>query len=319
MIRNSPEHYPELVSGLKAIFSGNGNWSDKLYLLSYEGTVNPEGILPAVLLFSVTKGMRGLMLVALIAASMSTFDSTVNSAVGVMTRDIYQKYLRPKASTKELIYTTWFFVALVVLSGFLFAYSLKSVNDIWGWIVMGLGAGTLVPGFLRLYWWRFNGAGFAIGTFAGLIAAVLHRIYTPVLVQQYEWCRILEDERWFFCILVVVGLIGSILGTYLAPPTRKGVLDNFYRKTMPFGLWGPLKSLLPEDLRKKVTKEHRNDLLALPFTLIWQITMFLLPLQLLIRSWNAFFITLGLFLFGLTGMYIFWYRNLPQSNVYEKS
>ncbi|MBC8343070.1 MAG: sodium:solute symporter [Bacteroidetes bacterium] len=317
MIQNNSENYPELVASLQSLIGENSNWSDKLHLLSYEGTINPEKILPAVLMFSVAKGMRGLMLIALIAASMSTFDSTINTTVGIMTRDIYQKYIRPKASTKELIYMTWFFVVLIVSIGFLFAYTLKSVNDIWGWIVMGLGAGTLVPGFLRLYWWRFNGAGFAIGTFAGLIAAVLHRMFTPALVEKYEWAKCMENEIWFFCVLVTIGFIGSVIGTYVSGPTRKDVLDNFYKKTRPFGVWGPLKQILSDDVRRKMETEHRNDILALPFTMLWQVTLFLMPLQMLIRSWNAFYVTLPLFCIGLTGMYIFWYSKLPPANEAE--
>jgi hypothetical protein len=32
----------------------------------------------------------------------------------------------------------------------------------------GFGAGFLVPAFLRLYWWRFNGTASAIGTLIGI-------------------------------------------------------------------------------------------------------------------------------------------------------
>jgi Na+/proline symporter len=152
-IINHPQNYPqELVSGLQSLM-GSTDWTNKLHLLSFEGTVNPERILPAVLLFSIRQGFRGLIMIALIAASMSTFDSTVNAATGFLTRDLYQKYIRPNANTKELIYASWSFVFVLVLTGFLFAFTIKSINDIWGWIVMGLLGGGLVPSVLRLYWW----------------------------------------------------------------------------------------------------------------------------------------------------------------------
>jgi Na+/proline symporter len=124
-----------------------------MQLLSFEGTVNPERILPAVILFNIPAGCRGLILIALLAASMSTFDFIVNMTAGFFTRDIYQRYIRPKAGNKELIYATWIFIFALVGTGFLFGYSVKSINDIWDWFIMALGGGLVVGMTLRFYWW----------------------------------------------------------------------------------------------------------------------------------------------------------------------
>jgi SSS family solute:Na+ symporter len=62
-----------------------------------------------------------------------------------------------------------------------------------------------------------------------------------------------------------------------------------------------------------MTREHRHDLIALPFTLGWQITLFLLPMQLVVRNFQAFGCTLVIFLVCLGGMYVFWYRHLPRA------
>jgi len=92
------------------------------------------------------------------------------------------------------------------------------------------------------------------------------------------------------------------------------VLENFYIKTRPFGLWGPFKNILPDKVRKSMEREHRNDFLAVPFTLLWQITLLLLPMQLIIHAFKAFAITFVFFVIGLVGMYVFWYRNMPPAN-----
>jgi hypothetical protein len=65
-------------------------------------------------------------------------------------------------------------------------------------------------------------------------------------------------------------------------------------------------------------KEHFYDLISLPFAIVWQVTLFLLPMQLIIRSWNAFFITLVIFAASLLGLYFFWYRQLPEANYEEE-
>jgi solute:Na+ symporter, SSS family len=299
---NSSDRYPtQLVEGLQSILGPE--WNSKLHLLSFEGTVNPEKILPAVVLFYVRRGLRGLILVALIAASMSTFDTHVNMATGFLTRDVYQKYIRPQAKTRELIYASWVFVVLFVGLGFLFATLFRNINDIWGWITMGLGAGLLVPTVLRFYWWRFNGGGFAAGTVAGLAAAFVQRLTFPDL-----------SEVWNFIFIASIGLLGSVAGTYLTRPTDPDVLENFYRTTRPFGIWGHMKRQLSEEERRLYTREHRNDILALPFVLLWQTTLFILPMQFILRTWGRLSVTLILFFVGLAGMYVFWYRNLPPAN-----
>ncbi len=316
-IKNHPGQQPvELIAQLKAALGDD--WGRRLLLVGYEGNINPERILPAVVLFSIKEGFRGLLLIALIAASMSTFDSQANLSAGVMTRDIYQKYIRPKAGEKELVYVAWGSVVLLVVFGFLFAYTLKSINDVWVFINMALVAGAIVPALLRLYWWRFNGGGFAVATIVGMFLAAGQRFMLPKLAENYTFFANIQDERWIFSILVVIGFIASVIGAYLTPPTDRKVLERFYRKTKPFGLWGPVKKSLPEETRKKMEKEHRNDILALPFALLWQVTMFLLPMQLMLQTWDSFAVTLVLFLTGLGGMYIFWYRNLPETNFYPE-
>jgi len=298
-VMNNPQDYPAaLTNGLQDLLGSD--WSTKLNLVSFQGTVNPERILPAVLLFSIPKGLRGALLVALIAASMSTFDSNLNRATGFFTRDIYQCYLRPKASNRELIHASWGFGFVVVALGFLLGYSVKSINDIWGWIIMGLMGGMLGPLFLRFYWWRFNGGGFAIGTVAGLVGAALQRGLFPEL-----------DERLQFLIMGGIGFLGAVAGTYLTKPTDERVLESFYKTTRPFGIWGRLKRKMPPELRAEMTREHRNDILALPFAVGLQITLFLLPMQLVVHTFKTFWSTFIIFFVCLTGMYFFWYRNLP--------
>jgi len=180
----------------------------------------------------------------------------------------------------------------LVLAGVAMAYSTANINDIWGWLMMGLAGGMIIPLGLRFYWWRFNGGGFAIGTFVGIMTAILQRIW-----QQ-------------FALTITVGLIGSILGTYLTAPTNRDTLDNFYRKTRPFGAWKSFHGLLSPEMYTAMLKEHKNDLIALPFAIVWQISLFMLPMQLMIRSFTDFGITLVLFLVACAGMYKFWYLNL---------
>lgn len=305
-IMNNPGAYPEIVTGLRDILGAS--WQQKLHLLSFEGTVNAERILPAVVLYSIPMGFRGMILIALIAASMSTFDSTVNRTTGYFIRDIYQRYLRPHASNKEMIYASWIFITVVVVLGFVMGYATESINDIWGWINMSFWAGLIIPLLLRMHWWRFNGGGFAVGTVVGMVFAVMQRAFMPGM-----------DERIQFLLGLTISLTGAIIGTYMTKPTDRKILENFYRVTRPFGLWGPFLHALDDKTRAATKREHRNDIISLPFALGWQITLFILPMQIIIKAWHSFAITFVVFLLCLGGLYIFWFRNLSRLDSVEGS
>lgn len=302
-IKLHPEQHATLVSGLTGILGAD--WADKLELLSFDGIVNAERIVPAVIVNLVPAGLRGVILVALMAASLSTFNVTVNKAAAMWTNDLYQPFLRPKARTRELLFSTYAFCAALIGIAFAVAYLVPNINAIWGWITMGLASGIGMPLLLRFYWWRFNGTGFAASMFGGLIAALLVMAYNTY----YPEHALSEVAQ--FLLLTPISLILAIVGTYLGQPTPPAVVDEFYRRTRPFGFWADYPQRLATDVRSATRREHRYDLLALPFAFVWMITMYLAPMQFMIGQYAAGGISVGLFALSCVGLYVFWYRNLP--------
>lgn len=299
-IINHPENYsPELIGGIKNILKDD--WQTKLHLLSYYGSINTEQIVPAVILFNFPMGLRGIIFIAFLAAALSSFNSNVNSTTAYFTRDLYQRYLRKRAANNELLTASYIFAASLAAAGYLFAYNIGSINQIWGWIAMSLGGGLALPSMLKFYWWRYNGSGFAIGVLTGIIACFIQILIFP------EW---LEWQQ--FVVVSLISLAAALIGTYANKPTDDATLFNFYVRTRPFGFWKPYKSRLDPAVRRNMEREHKNDLIASPFTLCWQISIFLLPMQLIIGAYGEFGITFAVFAVCLSGMYFFWYRNLPK-------
>lgn len=298
LIINKPQQFGDLTAQLQALLGED--WKSKIALVSFHGTIFPERIMPAVLLSAVPTGVRGLIIVALLAAAMSTFNTMVNMATSFFTRDLYQGYIRKHASNKELIYISWLFGVVLFAVSFWMAFYAENINDIWAWITSGLLAGAGAASLLRWYWWRFNGGGFAASMFVGLVAAVLQRIFLP---------KMSEFDQ--FVYILGISLVGCVLGTYLTPPTDRKVLENFYFKTLPFGFWGPFEKLLDEPTRKQIRKEHWFDIIAIPFGLAWLLTLNLIPLQLMIKQWQAMSVSIVIFVASVLGLYIFWYRQLP--------
>lgn len=262
---------------------------------------DPETVLPVVINQLVPVGIKGLLVAGLMAAAMSTFDSTVNAGAAYWVKDIYQTYLNPKATQKQLMsHSRWSSVAIVIL-GLGFMLLINNINEIWGWITSSLGAGLLIPTMLRWYWWRMNGYGFAGGTLFGMIAAVIQRLFLPDI-----------PEYFAFTIASGASLIGVILGTYIGKPTDEKVLVEFYKRTRPFGFWAPVRKKIDVSSLKEINKENKRDIFSTFLAVPWQVVLFLTFMSVILKRWDQF-AWLGVALIALsTGLYFSWFRHLSK-------
>lgn len=297
-----PETAPTgLVDQLRAILGPD--WKTSLPMVSSRGTVNPEVILPAVLLHQIPSGLRGLLIASLLSALMGALTGQVNMASALFVRDIYQNFLRPKAKNRELIMMAYFSSALIILASFLMGIGASSINDIWSWFIMSLTAGALGPGLLRLYWWRTNGWGMVSGLLAGGVAAIVQRNLDPAMA---EWVQ--------FLAMTGVSIGFTIAGSLASGRTPHDVVHYFYHTTRPFGFWGPFWRKLSAEQKKNWSREHRNDIRTVGIALIWQVCLFMIPMQVLTRNKEGLLTTIPIFLSCCVGLYFFWWRNLPSAD-----
>jgi len=267
------------------------------------GTViaDPELVLPTVIKNYIPVGVKGFLIAGLMAAAMSTFDSTVNAGAAYWVKDLYQTYLRPNASEKDLILQSRLASLVIVLLALLFSLTISNINEIWGWITMGIGAGMFIPQVIRWYWWRFNGYGFAIGTAVGMIAAVLTKAFGGPIAEYNS-----------FLIASGSSLVGCIIGTYLTPPTERAVLSHFYKVTRPFGFWGSVRTEIPTDVLNQINEENRRDIIAIFFAVPWQVVLFLTGMMIVMKQWSNVFNLFGLLIVLSAGLYWFWFRHLSK-------
>jgi solute:Na+ symporter, SSS family len=308
-----PDEQPVLRDQLKHLLDDD-SWDKKLNLISYQGTVSSERMLPAVILMKLPRGLRGLFIISLVAAAMSTFAPMVNGATATFTRDIYQAFLRKKAKNFELMTAAYLFGIVVVAGGFGMAYRTTTINEIWEWLMMSLLTATFVPQIMRMYWWRFNGTGVVVGTAGGILIAVVDRVlsqrgFFDAIHKAHPWFT--WAPMWEFGVLFTMCVLACVIGSYLAKPTDRRVLEHFYKTTRPFGLWKPMRGVLAPEQARTTRREHFYDVISLPFALLWQVTLFMIPMQIVIGTWRDCAITTALCAVGLIGIYLFWYRQLP--------
>jgi len=260
---------------------------------------DPELVLPTVIKNYIPAGVRGLLIAGLMAAAMSTFDSTVNAGAAYWVKDLYQTYLNPRASEKDLMIQARLASVGIVILALLFSLTISNINEIWGWITMGIGAGMFIPQVIRWYWWRFNGYGFAIGTAVGMTAAVLTKAFAGPI-----------PEYTSFLIASGSSLAGCILGTLLTPATENSVLENFYKVTRPFGFWSHIRGSLPEAVQSKVNQENRRDIIATFFAVPWQVVLFLTGMMIVMKQWSNAMNLFAILVILSAGLYWFWFRHL---------
>lgn len=268
---------------------------------------DPEMVLPAVV-SALPVGIKGLLIAGLMAAAMSTFDSTVNAGAAYWVKDIYQAYINPKASDKKLMNHSYGASIVIVLIGLMLTVFIKNINEIWSWITMGLGAGFLIPQLIRWYWHRVNGYGYAIGVAAGMLTAIFWKVFMKVGILPDA----LSPEYFSFLTASLMSLLGIILGTMLTKPTEDSITQNFYNITRPFGAWGKYKRALPEETQIAIRTENKRDIISVFLAVPWQLSLFMFMMNLVFKSWPQA-IVLGIIFLGLSvALYFTWFRHLSQ-------
>ena len=178
------------VTMVRAIFTGNG-----------------------VLLF-----IAGILLSAILAASMSTADSQLLASSSAFSSDVYKPVLRKNASDKEMLWAGRIMVAVIAVIAFFIANSPKCggimalVECAWG--AFGAAFGPTI--ILSLYWKRF--------TYKGAIAGIVSGFVVDAL-----WYAFLSGPTGLYEIIpgFIVSLIVAVIVTLNDKEPSKEVQDLF--------------------------------------------------------------------------------------------
>jgi SSS family solute:Na+ symporter len=247
-----------------------------------------EKILPATINRFLPVGLMGLALTGLLGAFMGTFSGTLNAAQAYLVNDIYLKYINPNASNRKVISMNYLAGLGVVTTGIVLGLFVKDVNTILQWIVSGLYGGYVAANMLKWHWWRFNASGFFWGMLAGILPAI-----ALAVLKSFELLHGLDLYYW--PVLFLLSMAGSILGSYATPPTDTATLTSFYRNVRPWGFWGPVHRLvLAEDPGFSGNENFRWNLLNIVLGIVAQLCLTLLPMYIVLWLKMPLLITVAL-------------------------
>jgi len=130
-------------SALFAFYSGSAHTLDP-------SIVKGDQVFPYFIATELPVGMKGLIIAAILAASMSTVDSALNCSATVLYEDYYRKYFKINASEKDSINFLRLTTVVWGILGILFALmfiNAESALDIW-WQISGIFGGGILGLFL---------------------------------------------------------------------------------------------------------------------------------------------------------------------------
>ena len=255
---------------------------NQLNLSNGNGGVDFEKILPGAINNFLPVGILGLVLTGLLGAFMGTFSGTLNAAQAYIVNDIYLKYINKEASTKKIIRMNYLVGVLVVALGVILGFFAKDVNSILQWIVSGLYGGYIASNVLKWYWWRFNANGFYIGMLTGVAGALIFsRLFTGI------------EFLYYFPLLFLLSVAGSLIGTFTAPPAETETLKKFYRTVRPWGFWKPVHELVIKDEPGfEPNKRFKLDMFNVALGIIAQLCMTVLPMYVVLSMHLPLLITI---------------------------
>jgi Na+/proline symporter len=235
-----------------------------------------EKILPATINTFLPVGLMGIVLTGLLGAFMGTFSGTLNAAQAYLVNDVYLKYINPAASNRRTIYMNYLAGVLVVITGIVLGLFVHDVNTVLQWIVSGLYGGYIASNLLKWHWWRFNARGFYWGMMAGILPAIA--------LAGLKYKQVLHGlDLYYWPVLFLLSLGGSIIGSYAAPPTDAETLKTFYRTVRPWGWWKPVHQLVVrEDPAFVRNGNFRRNVFNIVLGIIAQLCLTLLPMYLVL-------------------------------------
>ena len=276
--------------------------------LKTAGVLDFEKILPAAIEQFVPVGLLGLLLAGLLAAFMSTFAGTLNAAQAYLVNDMYLKHYEPDASSKTIKKMNYGSGIVVVIISIILGFFVQDVNSILQWIVSALFGSYVISNVLKWHWWRFNGEGYFWGMLSGIIPALIFPVFLDTL------------DLYYFPVILLISLAGSIIGTYSAPPTNEQVLQKFYKKTKPWGFWSPIaKKLSIEQHAFEENKNFKWDMFNVVLGTLAQTLLVVIPLYIILRETSLLMITTGVLIISVVILKFSWWDRIKKEDIKYRS
>ena len=173
------------------------------------------------------------MVGGLIAANSSTILTHLNWGASYLVHDFYRRFIRTDATEAHYVMAG----RLVTVGLFICAsgtvYLLDTAKDAFD-VILQVGAGTGLLYLVRWFWWRVN-------AWCEIVAMASSFLISVALLLGRSSIHLSTHQA--LLVTIAGTTISWLLAAYLAPPTDREVLINFYAKVRPAGPgWAPIRA-----------------------------------------------------------------------------
>lgn len=199
--------------------------------VTHPGLEDGDKAFPTLIGSLLPPGLGGLLFAAMLAGLMSSIDSYLNSTATLWTKDIYQRFLRKKASDEHYLFVGRIATIILVILGIITAPISSRYEGIYVAVqtYMSFFQGpTFAVLLLGIFWRRTTQWGGLLGLVGGMLVSLLLHIYSGSLFTIED--PFLYISWWSF----VAGFIITITVSLLTSPHPSERLYGFvYRMEKP--------------------------------------------------------------------------------------
>ncbi len=193
-------------------------------------------------------GLVGVFFAAILAIHLSTISGHLNLGALYFTRDLFQRYLRPDADERTLVWVGRLATFVLLIGSFFYGLMMKEITQ---WLIFALWlmmAGIWLPNILQVVWWRFNAWGYLSSWIANLGISWLVVWVLPSFGVFPAFPEYVQ-----FWLLMALGAVVFLPTTLLTKPEPIEHLVAYYVMTRPLGWWGPVRQ---EAIRRGLLQEE---------------------------------------------------------------
>lgn len=167
-----------------------------------EGKLVADAVFPHFIVNELPAGLTGLLIAAILAAAMSSVDSSLNCSATLVLQDIYKRYLRPDADERQsmrVLYAMTILFGVLGTGTALAMIGVKSALDAW-WKIAGLFSGGMLGLFLLGIMSRAKNAAAVAGVICGVLV-ILWMALSPSNLWPAAWNAIASPFSAFLPIV----------------------------------------------------------------------------------------------------------------------
>lgn len=141
-----------------------------------QGEIAPDAVFYTVLQEVLPPVLGGILAMGLMAALVSGGDSFIMQGASNLTRDIYNRYLNPEATSDELLRVSRWSVAIIAVLGLAVSFAVTDIITLYSYALKWIGVTLVIPFLAIMFWRRTTKQGIIWSMVLALTATILWEV-----------------------------------------------------------------------------------------------------------------------------------------------